>query len=55
MSTLDPKCHAFAQAWLAGEGYTWSADIFRLAERVQQVAEECVEELHTEVRDHVDR
>ena len=46
MNTVDPKCYAFAQAWLAGAGYTWSADLFRLAEEVQEIAEEFMQELH---------
>ena len=43
--TIDPKSYEFAKAWLAGEGYTWSGDITMLAERVQEIAEEYLQEL----------
>ena len=43
--SVDPKFYAFAQTWLAGSGYTWTGDIERLAQQIQDVAEDFVTEL----------
>ena len=40
MKTVDEKCFAFAQSWLWDAGYTYSGDIQKLAEIVQDLAEE---------------
>ena len=37
--TVDPKCYALAQTWLANDGWTYTGDIQRLAEQIQEVCE----------------
>ena len=55
MKTVDDKCYAFAKDWLLGDGYTYSGDIQRLAEIVQDLCEDFCKDLDQEVKDHVDR
>lgn len=43
--TVDVKVHAFAATWLQGAGWTYSGDVQRLAELVQEVCEEFVRDL----------
>ncbi len=43
--TLDPKAYEFARNWLAGAGYTWSEDVKRLAEKIQEACEEYVADI----------
>ena len=51
--SYDQKAYAFAQAWLAASGYTWTGDIERLAQQVQDVADDFVTELEEkELEEH---
>ncbi len=43
--TLDPKAYEFSKVWLAGEGYTWTGDVQRLAELVQDCCEDYVADI----------
>ncbi len=43
--TVDKKAFDFAAAWLAGAGYTWSCDVQRLAERIQEACEDYVADI----------
>ena len=45
MKTVDPKCYEFAEKWLWMDAYTYSGDIQKLAELVQDIAEEFTNEL----------
>ena len=49
MKTVDNKCYLFAFSWLCGSraGYTYSGDIQKLAELVQDLCEEFTNELDT--------
>jgi len=38
--TIDPKCAAWARVWLMNTGWTHTADVQRLAERIQDCCED---------------
>ncbi|MGH8103785.1 MAG: hypothetical protein ACREJQ_04605 [bacterium] len=50
--SIDPQCYTFAHTWLAPGGWTYTGDIARLAQQVQDVAEAFVTEL--EATEHAD-
>lgn len=43
--SVDVKCHEFARIWLRAGGWTHDLDVVRLAELVQEIAEEFVTDL----------
>ena len=45
MKTLDPKCYELAKVWLANEGFTYSGDIDKLAEVIQDAMEDYVQSI----------
>ena len=45
MKTLDPKCYELAKVWLANEGFTYSGDIDKLAEVIQDAIEDYIQSI----------
>lgn len=43
--SVDVKCHTFAQLWLRAGGWTNDMDTMKLAQLVQDIAEDFVTEL----------
>ena len=43
--TVDYKCYEFSKQWLLSDGYTFTGDIQKLAEIVQDISEEFKNEL----------
>ena len=45
MKTFDTKCYKLAKVWLANEGFTYSGDIEKLAEVIQDAIEDFMQSI----------